>query len=128
MSIRTNGEAVGEHNAVTTGRKRLGKKRRIILRKQLAERKAKVEAARMTAVQREILEREKKTRRNREKKVKKKEKGKAKKKEATVDEKETPQDACRTEGRESRNIGTGKTGKGKKGSRSDRNRRGWQLQ
>ncbi|MCJ1395646.1 hypothetical protein MMC18_008851 [Xylographa bjoerkii] len=64
---------------VTAGKKRAGKKRRIILRKRLMLEKAKQTALSMSKSEKEVAEREKRTRRNREKKVKKKEKDKLKK-------------------------------------------------
>jgi len=64
---------------VTAGKKRAGKKRRIILRKRLVLEKARLAALSMSKGEKEAAEREKRTRRNREKKVKKKEKEKLKK-------------------------------------------------
>ncbi|MCJ1478413.1 hypothetical protein MMC13_007093 [Lambiella insularis] len=58
------------------GRRRMGKKRRVVLRKRMAGIKEREEAARVAAVDKEAAEREKRTRRNREKKVKRKKKGK----------------------------------------------------
>ena len=63
----------------STSRTRVGKKRRIVLRKILAAAKAIEIAASMSAAEKEVAEREKRTRRNREKKVKKKGREKLKK-------------------------------------------------
>ena len=63
----------------STNRKRIGKKRRIILRKRVALLKTKEAAEKMKVAEKEAAEREKRTRRNREKKVKKKVREKAKK-------------------------------------------------
>lgn len=62
----------------STNRKRVGKKRRVLIRKKLALVRAKEAVANMTSAEREAAEREKRTRRNREKKVKKKSRDKLK--------------------------------------------------
>lgn len=70
-----------EHQAHVqpNGRKRSGKKRRIVIRQKLEARAAKEVIARQNQAVKEAAEREKRTRKNREKKVKKRQKDKLKK-------------------------------------------------
>ncbi|MCJ1380126.1 hypothetical protein MMC17_003229 [Xylographa soralifera] len=83
MTIKLSSTGSTNRSTVTSdvqaGKKRAGKKRRIVLRKRLVLEKAKKAALSMSKIEREAAEREKRTRRNREKKVKKKEKEKLKK-------------------------------------------------
>ncbi|KAL8676225.1 MAG: hypothetical protein Q9186_007239 [Xanthomendoza sp. 1 TL-2023] len=60
-------------------RKRVGKKRRIILRTKLQALKERQEAARLAEVEKEALATEKRSRRNREKKLKRREKARSRK-------------------------------------------------
>ena len=62
---------------------RCGKKRRIAIRKKIAGKAEKERLAKMSQVDKEIAEKEKRTRRNREKKVKKRNKKKEKKADIT---------------------------------------------
>ena len=78
-AARSSSGLVANIAKTSTNRTRMGKKRRIILRKKLALVRAQEAARSMTAAEREAVEREKRTKRNREKKVKKKERDKLKK-------------------------------------------------
>lgn len=60
-------------------RKRSGKKRRIVIRKNFEAKAVKEKATRQSQAEKEAAEREKRTRKNREKKVKKRQKDKLKK-------------------------------------------------
>jgi len=71
-------------DAVSEGRKKPGKKRRVILRERRRKIEAREEAKRKEREGKEEAEREKRTRRNREKKVKRKMKEKALKAEASA--------------------------------------------
>ncbi|MCJ1430866.1 hypothetical protein MMC27_000216 [Xylographa pallens] len=83
MTIKLSSTGSTEPSTVTSdvqaAKKRAGKKRRIVLRKRLVLEKAKKAALSMSKVERDVAEREKRTRRNREKKVKKKVKERLKK-------------------------------------------------
>ena len=70
-------------DATSHKRKRIGKKRRIMIRKKTATKKEEESAAKQDRAEKEAAEREKRTRRNREKKVKKKRKEKLKKSDVT---------------------------------------------
>ncbi|MCJ1243566.1 hypothetical protein MMC30_000763 [Trapelia coarctata] len=78
-AARSSSALAANLTGISTKRKRVGKKRRIILRKELALVREKEAIRSMTAAEREAVEREKRTKRNREKKVKKKERDKLKK-------------------------------------------------
>lgn len=76
------GEVVGlghESQAQTNKRKRSGKKRRIVNRKRIEAKSVMEALARQSQAEKEIVEREKRTRKNREKKVKQRQKEKLKK-------------------------------------------------
>lgn len=75
------GKVVGlEHQsqAQTNRKKRIGKKRRIVIRKRFEAKAAKEMTARQSQAEKEVTEREKRTRKNREKKVKKRQKDRLK--------------------------------------------------
>ncbi len=82
IQARDAGKVVGgerQEEARTKGRKRSGKKRRVVMRRRLQVRAEQEVLGRRTREEREAAEREKRTRRNREKKVKRKRKDKVKK-------------------------------------------------
>ena len=66
-------------------KKRCGKKRRIAIRRKTAGKAEKERLAKMSEVDKEIAEKEKRTRRNREKKIKKRNKKKENRTDVTTD-------------------------------------------
>ncbi|KAL8693934.1 MAG: hypothetical protein Q9218_001348 [Villophora microphyllina] len=71
---RATGAATQPESEGSGKRKKMGKKRRIAVRVKLQTQRKQEEAAKVTAAEREVLEREKRNRRNREKKIKRREK------------------------------------------------------